>query len=328
MGSMIQKRRDSSLPFVSVVIPHYDDLQALANCVDLVEKQDYPRELFEIIVADNNSRCGLPAVQSAVPTAMVVPAPIQGAGPARNVGVSVSSGDVLGFIDSDCAPERDWISRAVESLDAFDFIGGNVVTTCSDPERPTAVEAFEMVFAFDFRRYIEKAGFTGTGNMFVRKDVFDEVGPFRSGISEDIEWSLRAGRKGYRLGYAAGVVVRHPARRNWDQLRARWSRMLAEQHALACEQPFGRCKWAGAALLMPVSIIPHTWRLMRSDRLRHAKDRLGGTWVLAKLRIWRTKKMLNLLASGPAKESEDFPGVHHPASGRRSSGRNQPSSIV
>jgi glycosyltransferase involved in cell wall biosynthesis len=285
-------------PFVSVVIPHYNDLAALANCVRLLERQTYPRACFEIVVADNNSKCGLDAVRSAAPTAIVTLASEQGAGPARNVGISVSSGQIIALIDSDCQPDSQWLRRGVEALGGFDFIGGTVIATSRDPQRPNPVEAFEMVFAFDFKRYIEKVGFTGTGNMFVSRRVFDAVGGFRSGVAEDMEWSFRARAKGYSLGYASRAVVRHPARVEWRDLQARWSRMLEEEHLLACEQPFGRLKWAAMTLLMPASIVPHAWRVLRSDRLPRFKDKLGAISVLAKLRIWRTGEMSRLLLGG------------------------------
>lgn len=281
-------------PFVSVVIPHYNDLAGLTNCVRLLEQQTYPRDRFEIVVADNNSKCGLDAVRSAAPTAIVTPAPEQGAGPARNVGISASSGQLIALIDSDCAPDSEWLRRGVDALGAFDFVGGKVIPTCRD-DRPNAVEAFEMVFAFDFKRYIEKVGFTGTGNMFVSRRVFDAVGPFRSGLSEDMEWSFRARAQGYRLGYAPLAVVRHPARREWRDLKARWSRMLEEQYLFYCEQSFGRLKWAATTLLMPASIVPHTWRVLRSNRLTRFQDRVGSIFVLTKLRIWRTGKMFLLM---------------------------------
>ena len=282
-------------PFVSVVIPHYNDLAALTNCVRLLEQQTYPRARFEIIVADNNSKCGLDAVRAAAPTATVTLASEQGAGPARNVGISISSGEIIALIDSDCQPDSQWLRRGVEALGAFDFVGGKVIASCRDAQRPNPVEAFEMVFALDFKRYIEKVGFTGTGNMFVSRGVFDAVGPFRSGLSEDMEWSFRARAKGYRIGYAPLAVVEHPARRDWSDLRVRWTRMLEERYLLVSEQSFGRLKWAVMTLLMPASIAPHAWRVLRSDRLPRLNDKLGAISVLAKLRIWRIGKMLSLL---------------------------------
>ena len=183
----------------------------------------------------------------------------------------------------------------MEALAAYDFVGGAVIATSRDPKRPNAVEAFERVFAFDFKRNIEDVGFTGTGNMFLPKSVFDAVGPFRTGVAEDMEWSFRARDKGFRLGYAPEAVVGHPVRRNWTELKRRWTRMEEERFLLATEQRFGRGKYLVRALAMPLSILPHAWRAIRSDRLERSRDRIGAIGVLARLRIWQSGKMLALL---------------------------------
>ena len=142
-------------PFVSVIIPHYNDLAALAVCHDHLRRQTWPPDRFEIIVADNMSRCGLAAVQQAAPAALLVLADIQGAGPARNAGVAASRGEVLAFIDSDCVPAQGWLAEGVAALRQWDFAGGQVAVFARDPARPSPVERFEIVFNFDFRRYIE-----------------------------------------------------------------------------------------------------------------------------------------------------------------------------
>src|SRR5271167_2742993 len=52
-------------PLVSVIIPHYNDIHALSICVANLHRQTWPATNMEIIVADNNSACGLDAVASA-----------------------------------------------------------------------------------------------------------------------------------------------------------------------------------------------------------------------------------------------------------------------
>jgi glycosyltransferase involved in cell wall biosynthesis len=284
-----------SRPFVSVVIPHYNDLDRLRVCHARLLAQTWPRDQFEIIVADNNSACGLAAVQEAAPSASVVPAPIQGAGPARNAGIAASHGTVIALIDSDCVPEPNWIAEGVAALDRFDFVGGRVGTFALVPERPTGVEAYEMVFNFNFRRYIETVGFTGTGNMFVPREVFDRVGGFRAVVAEDMEWSFRARGLGYKLGYADRAVVGHPARRTWAELERRWDRMLHEDIALVQEQRYGRTKFALKALAMPVSVLPHAAKVLTASELPDMRAKLGAIGVLTRLRLWRTAKMLRLV---------------------------------
>ncbi len=70
-----------------------------------------PAGSFDVIVADNNSACGLDAVRAvAGHSAQVVLAKEQGAGPARNAGAGASRGEILAFIDSDCVPASDWLA--------------------------------------------------------------------------------------------------------------------------------------------------------------------------------------------------------------------------
>jgi GT2 family glycosyltransferase len=284
----------TTLPFVSVIIPHFNDLAGLRLCHAKLLAQTYPRDRFEIVVADNNSRSGLEPVQLVAPTAHVILAPIQGAGPARNAGVARSNGDILAFLDSDCVPDPDWLAAGVAALGRYDFVGGEVVTFAALPARPTAVEAFEIVFNFNFQRYIEEVGFTGTGNMFVPRDVFEQVGGFRSGVSEDMDWSFRARSQGYRLGYAEAARVGHPARKTWTELERRWSRIVAEHFTLVRERRFGRAMFALKAAFMPASILPHTARVVCSPRLSGARSKLGAILVLARLRTWRGIRMLKL----------------------------------
>jgi hypothetical protein len=67
--------------FVSVIVPHYNDLAALRHCHAKLMLQSWPRDRFEIVIADNMSACGLDAVRDAAPSAIVVAAHMRGAGP-------------------------------------------------------------------------------------------------------------------------------------------------------------------------------------------------------------------------------------------------------
>ena len=56
------------------------------------------------------SACGLHGAGGST-NRVVVPAPVQGAGPARNAGVAAAMAPVIALIDSDCVPEPDWIAE-------------------------------------------------------------------------------------------------------------------------------------------------------------------------------------------------------------------------
>jgi cellulose synthase/poly-beta-1,6-N-acetylglucosamine synthase-like glycosyltransferase len=287
-------------PFVSVVIPHYNDLEALSTCIASLQRQTWPVDRLEVIVADNNSICGIDAVMVAAPGCRVVAASIQGAGPARNTGAEAARGDILAFIDSDCDPQPDWIERGVCGLAKYDFAGGRVITAARDPLRPTPVEAWEIVFGFDFERYINVEGYTGSGNMWVWRKVFDAVGGFRAGVAEDMDWSFRARAAGFRLGYEPGAVVSHLARSDWSELLRRWRRVLAEHYLLTGEKPFATLRWGMWAAGMPLSIVPHSIKVLRSERLPRLRDKVSALAVLVAHRLWRTYYMARLMVVPPS----------------------------
>ena len=147
----------TDLPFVSVIIPHYQDLEGLKLCLASLDAQTYPRDRFEIVLADNNSPVGEAAVSRVVAgRAKLTIVTEKGAGPARNGAVATSRGDVLAFIDSDCVAETEWLAAGVEALSRYDLVGGRVRVLVRDPDHMSGAEAYERVFAFDFKTYIEK----------------------------------------------------------------------------------------------------------------------------------------------------------------------------
>jgi GT2 family glycosyltransferase len=289
----------SSSPFVSVIIPHYNDLDHLEGCLESLRLQTLPRERFEVIVADNNSVGGIHAVECIAPDVTVVPAPQQGAGPARNAGAAMARGTVLAFIDSDCLAGEDWLLQGIAALERFDFVGGRVITTIGPLQEITPVEAVEAVFAFNFKKYIEKDGFSGSGNLFVPKAIFDRVGGFRAGVSEDIDWCRRAHVLGFRLGYAERAIVSHSARREWRELKTKWDRILVETILLARERPGWRLRWIGYAAIVGGSPLAHWITVVRSPRLIGLRAKCYGILGLLWVRSYRSYRMLYFLIRRP-----------------------------
>jgi glycosyltransferase involved in cell wall biosynthesis len=262
----------------------------------LLDAQTLPRAEFEVVVADNNSRCGLKEVERVCgETARAVPAPVQGAGAARNAAVEASRGRILAFIDSDCRPAPTWLERGLAALSNAQIVGGRVDVDYEDPSKPTAVEAFERVFAFNFKRYIEELGFSGSGNMFVPRDVFDRVGGFRGQVAEDVDWGRRAVAANLRWRYAADVVVSHPARRNWRDLTQKWRKSSSEAFAATLEQRNGRVIWFLRSFLILGSPFVHWVEVARSAKLENAEQRLKAISVLFCIRFWRFAECNRLL---------------------------------
>lgn len=275
-------------PYVSVIIPHYCQPEALAECLASLEAQSLPRDRFEILVVDNNSPGGPAPAQAAVQNrARLLVETAKGAGPARNRGAAEAHGDVFAFIDADCVASPRWLEEGLNGLKLFDVVGGRVDVSVANESAMSGAEAFERVFAFDFRSYIEDKGFTGSGNLFCRRETFEAVGGFRPAVSEDKDWSHRATAMGFSLGYHDAAAIAHPARANWTELKRKWSRLNREALKLSEEQRLGRWRWAARNLLVPVSIIPHALKIARSGKLPDRQTKLRALATLAALRMWR-----------------------------------------
>lgn len=272
---------------ISVIVPHYDDLPGLDRCLTALNEQSVPRSSYEVVVADNLSPCGEAAVRAVIgDRARLVLAPEAGAGPARNAAVAAAQGSVLAFTDADCVPDRGWLAAGLAALKIHDIVGG-AVTLLFTGTTKSGAEAYEAVFAFNNRRYIEREGFSVTANLFCRRDVYAATGPFHVGMSEDRDWCLRARALGYRLGYAPDARVAHPARKDWRALLMKWRRLNAELYANTLMSPAGRLRWLVATAAMPLSVMVHLPRIIASPALAGAAERVRGAATLARLRLWR-----------------------------------------
>ncbi|WP_037514233.1 glycosyltransferase family 2 protein [Sphingomonas sp. HT-1] len=272
-------------PRISVVIPHYNDPAGLNACIDSIERQTIARDQFEIIVGDNNSPCGLAAVEAAVAgRAKIVTVAEKGAGPARNGAAKHAVGEVLAFIDSDCIAEPDWLAAGVRDVAPGRFLGGRMFVL--RPEgRLNGSAALELALAFNNEAYVRKSRFTVTANLFVMRTDFERVGGFRVGVSEDVEWCHRALAMGLTIGYAADAVVGHPPRPDWAALLVKTRRIQRELFLFHIERRHGRLRWIARSVLQPALIPADTAKILRTPGLEGARVQAIAT--LARLRFWR-----------------------------------------
>jgi GT2 family glycosyltransferase len=293
MSTTIIDRALETGPDIAVIIPHYNDVDRLELCLTELMRND--TDGVEILVVDNNSTTPPDRLHAAFPDVRFLSESEKGAGPARNRGVQESSAPVLAFIDADCVPDHDWLSVAHQVAPRADLIGGRVDVFDETLPPRSGTEAFEKVFAFDFKTYIEVKGFSGSGNLITTRAVFEDVGPFRTVVSEDSDWSFRATAKGYRLIYEDTLRVSHPSRSDWAALRHKWHRLTKESFALAqVSRPGlpGRAAWAIRALAMPPSALAHLPKLVLSPKIDTMGERLRGLWTLFRLRFQRMIWML------------------------------------
>ena len=268
------------MPTCSVIVPVFNAGSALARLLASLRAQDYPRDRFEILCVDNRSTDAGPAWLRAQPdVTLLSQTDWQGPAATRNTGIRAARGDILAFIDADCWAAPDWLSRGVTCLSerGVDRVAGRVEFVLSP--RPNIYELYDSTVNFQQADFIAQ-GWSGTGNLFVRRAVFDEIGLFEPALlsHEDSEWGLRAGRAGKTLAYAPDAVVYHRARRSFSSLVRKWIRT-----EYGAAQVYRRCGllelqlWNRKANWRPLL---HTWRnfpepIRRNGHLRFTYDLLA-----------------------------------------------------
>ena len=279
----------------AVIIPHHNDSLRLRRCLQALTRQDLSG--VEIVVVDNGSAEPMEPLHRDFPQVRFVAEAQKGAAMARNRGVAETTAPRLFFLDCDCLPAVNWLAEALRVADRADIIGGAIDVFEETPPPRNGAQAFEAVFAFDYRAYIEEKGFSVTANLLTRRDVFQSVGPLVPGVSEDLDWCHRARARGYSLICAEEVRVGHPSRSNWLALERKWLRLTRESFGLIPATAVGRLKWGLRGLAMPLSILPHGAKILLSPKLSRMPERLAALGTLIRLRFRRCGWML-LQAAG------------------------------
>ena len=97
--------------FASVVIPYYERPEELQLTLAGLERQTYPRELFEVVVVDDGSDPPLATPETSLDLRVEYQEDLGfGLARARNTGARASAGDIVLFLDCDMIPEDGWLA--------------------------------------------------------------------------------------------------------------------------------------------------------------------------------------------------------------------------
>ncbi len=203
---------------VSIIIPTRDRPEELRACLEALERQNFPRERFEVVVVDDGSSAPpislIESLGARIRATLVVQA---NAGPAaaRNAGARRALGQIVAFTDDDCRPERDWLgalaARIDEDPDAL--VGGHTVNALPDNPYATASQLLISYLYAYYNRRPEAALYLTSNTFAMRRDRFQDVGGFDERFpipaAEDRDFCDRWLRKGKRLVHTRDAVVRH-----------------------------------------------------------------------------------------------------------------------
>lgn len=220
---------------VTVVIPVYNDPRGIETTLRALIGQSIDETEYDVAVVDNGSTDETRRVirefsDSHAHVNPYVEDEIQGSYAARNEGIRKASvgGDVLAFLDADLRVGRDWLARGRKRIAEREvsYMGCDVELTIPDGEETVAARYDEHT-GFPVRQYVERHRYAPTCALFVRREVFEDVGLFDPRLISggDLEFGNRVADAGYELGYAGDVTAYHPVRSSLRDLARKNARV-------------------------------------------------------------------------------------------------------
>jgi cellulose synthase/poly-beta-1,6-N-acetylglucosamine synthase-like glycosyltransferase len=202
------------LPYLTVVIPVRNERQLLPELLDRLQEQNYPPELYEILVVDGRSTDGTADLiarrySERKVRIRVIDNPRKNGAAGRNVGIRAAVGDAVMFLSARCAvPSNELLAYTAELLETMPE------AACFCQPRPLLApagtrtgEAIARVWSSWLGRrpeLPELAGFVDVpmGATIYRRSVFEKIGFFDESFDacEDEDFNIRAW-KGVLQGY-------------------------------------------------------------------------------------------------------------------------------
>ncbi|MEX2343380.1 MAG: glycosyltransferase family 2 protein [Steroidobacteraceae bacterium] len=213
----------SEPPTLSLIIITRNRREELNKTLVSIKQQDAD---FELVIVDNGSTDGTAdMVRVAYGGAVIIElAENEGVSGGRNRGLEAARGDLLVFLDDDATfAAPDALSRMRRRFMDGPELGilatNSYLTETGEPERAAIPRRDKRIFVTDY----ESSYFCGVG-FAVRREVFEKVGsffvPYIYGC-EELDFSWRAVDKGYRIVWAADIVVLH-RRSMLERPQGRW----------------------------------------------------------------------------------------------------------
>jgi len=212
-----------SLPSISVIVPAYNAQGSIAKLLDSLLAQDYPKQLLEIIIVDNNSTDQTGEIVKGYPVTLLREKSIQSSYAARNKAIKNAKGQIFAFTDTDCIADGQWLKEGVNALisQQADIAGGKVEFSFSQTK--TDAEIWDSLTYLQMESKIKNEQTAATANLFVRSSIFQTIGLFphvKSG--GDAQWTKKATSADHSLIYAEKAIVTHPARQLKQLLKKRF----------------------------------------------------------------------------------------------------------
>ena len=177
------------IELISIIVPAHNEEKYIASCLEALQKQDFPKDKYEILIVNNLSTDKTREIAESMGVAVADFSLNKGVGPSRQEGVKKASGQIIAFTDADTKPETDWLKKLSKDFEDPNVIGvgGKVL--------PEGAGVFTL-FLFELYGIFLKINlFFGKplpwgNNMAIRRDNFEKVGGFNLNLATSEDWDI------------------------------------------------------------------------------------------------------------------------------------------
>ncbi len=177
---------------ISVIVPSFNEEANIATCLESLSRQTVPRDRYEIIVVDGDSRDRTREIAENYADLVFIQTSRK-VGGARNDGVLRAKGEIVATTDADCFIPPTWIERIAKDFERYPEVVqlyGPV-----DPIEPGIKNQISLVLANTFARLGYYSGtlyYTLGANTAFRKEAFVKAGMYRTiDAGDDLEIARR-----------------------------------------------------------------------------------------------------------------------------------------
>lgn len=209
----------ASPPDVTVIIPVRNRPEEIRSCLTSLGNIDYPNEKLQIIVVDDASDDDTAQAVENFPVTLHRMMERRGASACRNWGVNHARGEIVCFLDSDCAADSDWLHQLLPVFRNPRVGGaGGLVDSHDDT---TALDRYEKVkSALNMGTHTTDSSmgnsffYMPSCNLALRKEAFTAVGGFdeKLEVGEDVDLCWRMIDSGWILEYRPSARILHKHR--------------------------------------------------------------------------------------------------------------------
>lgn len=215
------------LPTISIMIPTFNRKGVLLEALLSLNKIDYPKDLFEVVVVNDGSTDGTEKAIKSIRKKInynfrYFNGGRRGISHAKNIAIKKAEGEIIVSTDDDCLFEKTWLKKLIKPLNNPN------IGAAGGPDRAIKNEnVLAKSIDFAFSSFIGSGGIHGRFlkvklgntyppgcNMAFKREVVKKIGYFDEALApgEDTDYNHRIEKAGLKLVHVPKAFVWHRPR--------------------------------------------------------------------------------------------------------------------